>query len=75
MRYIIVRLLRISGMSGACWNINGKVRLAQNQTVAECVSICNRTDFSCAQNAAIGACVSHVQPASAVCKIEGNRLK
>jgi hypothetical protein len=42
MRYIIVLLLLMSGMSGSnAGTLMERLRLAQSQTVAECVSNCS----------------------------------
>jgi hypothetical protein len=77
MRYTIVPLLLLSG-TAACnaGTLMERLRLAQNQTFAECVSNCNSNNFSCAQNCGLsGACIAQCTAASAVCKTECNRLK
>lgn len=75
MRCIIAFLLLMSEMPGGIAATSmERLRLAQNQTVAECVSNCNSNNFSCAQNCGLsGACVSQCTAASAACKAECNR--
>jgi hypothetical protein len=77
MRYVIVLLLLMSGMSGSnAGTLLERLRLAQSQTVAECVSNCNSNNFSCAQNCGLsGACVAQCTAASAACKTECNKFK
>jgi len=77
MRYIIVLLLLQSGMTaGYAGTLMERLRLAQNQTFAECVSNCNSNNFSCAQNCGLsGACVAQCTAASAACQNGCNRLK
>lgn len=77
MRYIIVLLLLVSGMTESnAGTLMERLRLAQNQTAVECVSNCNSNNFSCAQNCGLsGACVAQCTAASAACKNECNRLK
>jgi hypothetical protein len=77
MRYIIVLLLVLSGMTaGNAGTLMERLRLAQNRTFAECVSNCNSNNFSCAQNCGLsGTCVAQCTAASAACQNGCNRLK
>jgi hypothetical protein len=77
MRYIIVLLLLVSGIAGSnAGTLMERLRLAQNQAAAECISNCNSNNFSCAQNCGLsGACVSQCTATSAACKTECNRPK
>jgi hypothetical protein len=77
MRYPIVLLLLLSGMTaGNAGTLMERLRLAQNQTFAECVSNCSSNNFSCAQSCGLsGTCVAQCTAASAACKTECNKLK
>jgi hypothetical protein len=77
MRYTVVLLLLLSGTAASnAGTLMERLRLAQNQTFAECVSNCNSNNFSCAQNRGLsGACVAQCTAASAACKNGCNRLK
>ena len=70
MRYTIVLLLLLSGTAASnAGTLMERLRLAQNRTVAECVSNCNSDNFSCARNCGLsGACVAQCTAASAACK-------
>src|SRR5258708_19844180 len=77
MKYTIVLLLLLPGMTASnAGTLMERLRLAQNQTFAECVTNCNSVDFSCAQNCGLsGACVAQCTVASAPCKNQCTSLK
>jgi hypothetical protein len=60
-------LLAASSSQAGTWS--GKLRLAQAQTDAQCISRCDTDGFSCAMNCGLsGACVAECKSTSAVCK-------
>ena len=69
MKYTVVICLIVLGMTlGAVAARADKLRIAQELTVAKCVSICNSDGFSCAKNCGLsGACVAQCNTGSAAC--------
>jgi hypothetical protein len=62
----LVLLTATSSHAGA---FTAKMRLAQAQTAAQCISRCDTNGFSCAMNCGLsGACVAECKSASAACK-------
>ena len=53
-----------------------RIRIAQTRVPAECVSNCNSTNFSCAQNCGLsGSCVARCTAEDATCKARCGELK
>lgn len=77
MRYTVILLSLLSGMTASNAGTSmDRLRLAQKQTFAECVSDCSSNNFSCARNCGLsGSCVAQCTATSAACKTECNRLK
>jgi hypothetical protein len=68
-RIAAIGLVLLAVTSSQARTLSGKLRLAQAQTVAQCISSCDTNGFSCAMNCGLsGACVAECKSASAACK-------
>jgi hypothetical protein len=64
-----IGLVLLAATSSHAGTLVRNFRLAQAQTLAECVSRCDSSGFSCAMNCGLsGACVAECKTASAACK-------
>jgi hypothetical protein len=77
MKHFMALFILSSGIeSSDAATLLDKFRIAQTRNLTECISICNSTNFSCAQNCGLsGSCVAQCTLEAATCKSRCNETK